>query len=128
MRRCGGANASRAVPRASMFDLSAPKTHCEEVFAAIDANADRRISRNEFLTFIGSQPRPDQRDKAYLTSAIGISVASIDGKNPGQVFNRIDVNHDGFIDRAEAGLDEAATGTPAPARPHAHRKHRRHYY
>ena len=126
MRRCGGANASRAVPHASMIDLAAPKTHCEEVFATIDANADHRISRSEFLKFVRSQPRPDQRDKAYLTSAIGIAVASIDGKNPSQVFNRIDVNHDGFIDRAEAGLDEAAAGTPAPAPPHAHRKHRRY--
>jgi hypothetical protein len=47
-----------------------------------DANADHRISRSELLNFVRSQPRPNHRDKAYLTSAIGIAVASIDGKNP----------------------------------------------
>jgi hypothetical protein len=113
MRRCGGTGARRAVPRASTFDLAPPQSHCEEIFGAIDTNSDRLISRREFLAFIRSQPRPRQRDRAYLTSVIGMAVASLDGQNPGKVFSRMDLNHDGYIDRIEAGLDSDGVSRPA---------------
>jgi Ca2+-binding EF-hand superfamily protein len=105
MRRCGGASARRAVPRATMIDLQPARAHCEKIFAAVDANADGRISKREFLAFIKAQPRPSRRDKTYMTSDIGLAVASIDGQDPRKVFDRLDKNHDGYIDRVEAGLD-----------------------
>lgn len=105
--RCGktGTDAVRATPAALPADAAAPKVHCEQIFAAFDANSDRLISNSEFLAFLLSQPRPQQRNPAYKASVIGIAVASVDGKELGQVFTRIDVDRSGSIDRTEAGLD-----------------------
>lgn len=80
---------------------------CEAIYAAIDENGDRSISKAELVTFITAQ-RARLAETPLTDSPIDIALASVGGRDPDELFEDLDENADGEIDRIEAGLPKAA--------------------
>jgi EF hand len=103
MDRCSSSAATSSPIADPAPDASAPTAACQQVYKAVDADRNGALSKKEFVDFIVAQRKVAWPTNGALTP-VQAAVGSIAGKDPAAVFASLDTNHDGTIDRAEAGL------------------------